>query len=81
MCETIRETNKMLPIIFVSANSTEQNIVQGLTQGANDFVRKPLNQAELMARVSRHLDLNDTLKDEIARETNNNRIIQVRNLN
>jgi DNA-binding response OmpR family regulator len=71
----------MLPIIFVSANSTEQNIVQGLTQGANDFVRKPLNQAELMARVSRHLDLNDTLKDEIARETNNNRIIQVRNLN
>ncbi|NJD26950.1 MAG: response regulator [Chloroflexi bacterium] len=40
-----------LPIILVTGRGSSQDVVAGLDAGADDFVRKPYDQAELMARI------------------------------
>jgi len=40
-----------LPIILVTGQSSSRDVVAGLDAGADDFVRKPYDEAELMARV------------------------------
>jgi putative two-component system response regulator len=40
-----------LPIILVTGQTASRDVVSGLDAGADDFVRKPYDEAELMARV------------------------------
>jgi DNA-binding response OmpR family regulator len=47
----------VLPVIMVSAKSDEENIVEGLRSGSNDFVRKPYQREELLARIEAQLRL------------------------
>lgn len=47
-----------VPVIFVSALSETDEKVQGFELGAVDFVTKPYQREELLARVRTHLDLN-----------------------
>jgi two-component system KDP operon response regulator KdpE len=47
----IRSWNAALPIIVVSSATQEQDIVETLDAGANDYVRKPFSPYELLARV------------------------------
>ena len=54
MCKTIRE-NKTIPIIMLSAKSTDLDKIIGLSTGADDYVIKPFNPLELMARVKSQL--------------------------
>ena len=46
-----------LPIILVTGQAASRDVVAGLDAGADDFVRKPYDQAELMARVRNVLRL------------------------
>ena len=61
MCRRIREKHNV-PIIMVSAKTQELDKIVGLTTGADDYVTKPFNPLELMARVKsqlrRYRDLN-----------------------
>ena len=61
MCRRVRE-DKNIPIIIVSAKSQELDKILGLSTGADDYVSKPFNPLELMARVKsqlrRYLELN-----------------------
>ncbi|WP_232697644.1 response regulator transcription factor [Brevibacillus daliensis] len=50
----IRET-KNIPIIMLSAKSEDMDIVLGLNVGADDYVTKPFNPIELIARVKSQL--------------------------
>ncbi|MCR8642882.1 response regulator transcription factor [Paenibacillus sp. N1-5-1-14] len=50
----IRETNPM-PIIFVSAKSSDMDKITGLVMGADDYMTKPFNPMELVARVNAQL--------------------------
>ena len=50
MCKKIRETNN-IPIIMLSAKSTDLDKILGLGTGADDYVVKPFNPLELTARV------------------------------
>ena len=50
MCRKIRETNN-IPIIMLSAKSTDLDKILGLGTGADDYVVKPFNPLELTARV------------------------------
>lgn len=43
------------PIIFLTAKTQENDIVQGLGFGADDYIAKPFGMAELRARVNAHL--------------------------
>lgn len=49
-CLQIREKSKM-PIIFMSAKSEDIDIIQGLTVGGDDYVTKPFQPIELLARI------------------------------
>ncbi|MCF3998817.1 DNA-binding response regulator, partial [Pseudomonas aeruginosa] len=40
-----------MPIIVVSAKTTDMDKIQGLLTGADDYVSKPFNPLEVMARV------------------------------
>ncbi|MEO0448437.1 MAG: response regulator transcription factor, partial [Verrucomicrobiota bacterium] len=51
VCRRIREHNKTLPILFLSAKNEEIDVVVGLEIGADDFVRKPFGKHELLARI------------------------------
>jgi DNA-binding response OmpR family regulator len=46
-----------LPIIFLTAKTDTADIVRGFELGAVDYVAKPFNAHELLARVSTHLTL------------------------
>lgn len=50
MCKRIRETST-IPIIMLSAKSNDLDKIIGLSSGADDYVVKPFNPLELMARV------------------------------
>lgn len=50
----VRET-KNIPIILLSAKSEDSDKILGLTVGADDYVTKPFNPSELMARVKSQL--------------------------
>ena len=50
----LREKSR-IPVIILSAKTEESDKVSGLVLGADDYVEKPYNPAELMARVKAHL--------------------------
>lgn len=52
-----------IPIIFLTAKSDEDSILEGFDVGAADYVTKPFNPAELVARVQTHLALKQTQDD------------------
>lgn len=54
VCRKIRETSH-IPIIFLSAKSTDLDKILGLGSGADDYVTKPFNPLELTARVKSQL--------------------------
>ena len=54
MCNMVREKSN-LPIIMLSAKSTDLDKIVGLSSGADDYVIKPFNPLELMARVKSQL--------------------------
>lgn len=47
----LRESNSILPIIFLTAKSEDSDKVLGLNIGADDYITKPFNPLELIARV------------------------------
>ncbi|MFJ9462662.1 response regulator transcription factor [Viridibacillus arvi] len=53
-CMKIREERNM-PIIMLSAKSEDMDKIQGLTAGADDYLSKPFNPLELIARVKSQL--------------------------
>jgi len=53
-CMKIRE-EKNMPIIMLSAKSEDMDKIMGLTTGADDYVSKPFNPLELLARVKSQL--------------------------
>ncbi len=50
-CRKVRQTSKV-PIIFLTANDMEIDIVTGLETGADDYITKPFSLAVLRARVN-----------------------------
>ena len=46
---------RAIPVIILSAKSKEEDIIRGLEGGADDFIIKPFNALELVARVRKVL--------------------------
>ena len=66
-CRRIKasEAWRQIPIIFLTAKTEVTDIVQGFELGAVDYVAKPFNGHELLARVSTHLTM-DELRRSLA---------------
>jgi signal transduction histidine kinase len=59
---------RQIPVIFLTASNEMEHLVKGFEAGAVDYVTKPFNGAELLARVRTHLELK--LARERLREMN-----------
>lgn len=51
ICRAIRKESKTVPVIFLTAKDTVDDVVFGLETGANDYLRKPFAFEELLARM------------------------------
>jgi len=81
VCKRIREQEKTqdIPIIFLTANTDQADIIKGFKVGAQDYVTKPFNPEELISRVNTQIDLylskkslaqmNDILEEKVAIRT------------
>lgn len=54
ICNEIREQIKA-PIIFITAKDMEEDLVNGLLAGADDYITKPFSVKEFLARIKVHL--------------------------
>lgn len=59
VCRTLKESpaTREIPIIFLTARTKSEDIIEGLKAGGVDYVTKPFNLTELLARVETHLEL------------------------
>jgi two-component system, OmpR family, copper resistance phosphate regulon response regulator CusR len=51
VCKEIRKTNSVIPVLFLTALGTAENIVLGLETGGDDYLVKPFKFIELLARI------------------------------
>ncbi len=51
ICERIRSVDRQQPIIMLTAKTSDEDIIQGLSLGADDYVAKPFSVAQLVLRV------------------------------
>ncbi len=59
LCKKLKETFKLrdIPIIFLTALGNKDDIISGLKAGAADYILKPFDQEELIARINVHYEL------------------------
>jgi len=68
VCKILKsdDRTKDIPVIFLTAKTDPESIVKGFEMGAADFVTKPFNTSELLARVSTQMTLKKS-QDAIAK--------------
>ncbi len=66
-----------VPIIFLSANSEKNYIVKALESGGVDYVTKPFNKAELLARVRTHMELKLVRDERKLLQRNTDRFLEI----
>ncbi len=64
VCQQIRSKHELskIPIIFLSAETERESILKGFDLGAQDYITKPFDSRELIARVKTHLTLKQSLE-------------------
>lgn len=65
-CRRLKENprTRNIPIIFMTALSDSRSTVEGFEMGAVDYITKPFDKAELLARVKTHLSVHQ-MKNEL----------------
>jgi two-component system response regulator RegX3 len=81
ICNRIRRHDRQQPVIMLTAKSSDEDIVQGLTLGADDYVAKPFSVTQLVLRVQAVLRRSG-LDELAAREIllNNGLVIDTENM-
>lgn len=51
MAEKLRKENNLIPIIFLTAKDTENDMLTGFSVGADDYISKPFSIKEVIARI------------------------------
>jgi two-component system, OmpR family, alkaline phosphatase synthesis response regulator PhoP len=77
----LRQKGNKTPVIILTARNAEEEVVQGLKHGADDYITKPFGVAELLARVS--AVLRRTQEDGVAsdKHKSTDKVIQAGELN
>jgi len=81
ICNRIRQQDRQQPVIMLTAKSSDEDIVQGLTLGADDYVAKPFSVTQLVLRVQavlRRSGVGEAATREI--RLNNGLVIDTENL-
>ena len=69
VCKILRQnpTTKDIPVVFVTANTDDGTLQEAFESGGTDYVRKPVNKVELLARIKSaltHQELTKKLLEE-----------------
>src|SRR4029450_6256118 len=69
LLSVIRQDERMtrLPVVVLTAHADAESAVEAFAAGADDFVAKPFNSSELLARVHAHYEMNQLRDDAIDR--------------
>lgn len=51
ICTQVRQRDRRIPIIFLTASDEEVNIIRGLDSGGDDYITKPFKLGELLSRI------------------------------
>lgn len=51
LAEEIRQINKTIPILFLTAKSQTDDVIKGFKIGCNDYIKKPFSIEELIVRI------------------------------
>jgi len=51
LAKEIRNTNPVIPIIFLTAKNQKEDIIEGFKSGADDYITKPFSMEELLYRI------------------------------
>jgi len=65
VCEILKASEKFsdIPIIFLTGMDESEGVVKGFSMGAVDYIKKPYNASELIARVKTHVALRKAQKE------------------
>ncbi len=63
LAKEVREINKEIPIIFLTAKTLKEDVLEGFKIGADDYITKPFNSEELLYRVQAILKRSQTKPD------------------
>ncbi len=55
LCRELRDAGTTCPILMLTASDTDEDTIEGLESGANDYITKPFRYGVLIARVHAHL--------------------------
>jgi len=72
-----RPETSNIPVIFLTNKTETENIVKGLSCGSVDYIIKPFNRQELLARVSTHLELKFARDSVLRLQEKQNELIQI----
>ncbi|MDF2660103.1 MAG: chemotaxis protein CheY [Paenibacillus sp.] len=76
----LRQKGVKTPVIILTARNAEEEVVQGLKAGADDYITKPFGVAELLARVSAVMRRTGTEDTFAVEEPGTDKVIQVADL-
>ena len=62
-CQAMRKQLPLLPIIFMTGLTDTENTVKAFEHGGNDFISKPIKPAELLARITAHVNNADMINN------------------
>ncbi|GAA5032103.1 DNA-binding response regulator [Marivirga lumbricoides] len=52
LLKTIRKKDQYIPVIFLTAKSRTEDVIEGFKYGANDYIKKPFSMEELIVRMN-----------------------------
>jgi PleD family two-component response regulator len=59
VCRRLKQDPRLcqVPVIFITAQDTAEDVVAGFEAGGEDYIKKPFNKSEVLARVRTHIKL------------------------
>ncbi len=68
LCQVVRNDPKWenLPILFLTAHQETETIIQAFAAGGDDYIRKPILEPELIARVLNRLEPEQVRRQQFA---------------
>ncbi len=77
VAQHIRQSDKHIGILMLTARATEEDIIQGFSHGADDYLTKPFRLNELMSRIKRMAERSELLPNQSRPLETNQQILQV----
>ncbi|CAK0837077.1 unnamed protein product [Prorocentrum cordatum] len=66
-----------VPVIIVSSRKSTNAVVKGLGRMCNDWVHKPFDRRELLARVKFHLNLKELVRERLSQVASSDKLLEV----